>query len=82
MILMIVQLDELLNGEIFDTLTEAKILLEKWRKQYNEIRPHSSIGYKPPAPVTSKSYGLLTLKVDQDSGRRPHTQHTFKRMTW
>jgi len=57
--------DELLNGEIFDTLIEARILIEKWRKEYNEIRPHSSICYKPPAPVTLKSYGSLTLKVVQ-----------------
>lgn len=44
--------DELLNGEIFDTMTEARILSEKWRIQYNQKRPHSSLGYKPPAPET------------------------------
>jgi transposase InsO family protein len=44
--------DELLNGEIFYTLTEAKVLIEQWRRHYNTIRPHSSLGYKPPAPVT------------------------------
>lgn len=42
--------DELLNGEIFDTLLEAKILIERWRREYNSIRPHSSLGYQPPAP--------------------------------
>jgi transposase InsO family protein len=42
--------DELLNREIFDTLFEAKILTERWRKEYNQIRPHSSLGYRPPAP--------------------------------
>jgi len=42
--------DELLNGEIFYTMTEAKVLIEAWRKHYNEVRPHSSLGYKPPAP--------------------------------
>jgi transposase InsO family protein len=42
--------DELLNGEIFYTLQEAKILIEVWRRQYNTIRPHSSLGYRPPAP--------------------------------
>ena len=42
--------DELLNGEIFYTLWEAKVLVERWRKHYNRIRPHSSLGYKPPAP--------------------------------
>ena len=44
--------DELLNGEIFYTLAEARILIERWRRHYNTIRPHSSLGYKPPAPVT------------------------------
>ena len=42
--------DELLNREIFDSLFEAKVLVERWRKEYNQIRPHSSLGYKPPAP--------------------------------
>lgn len=42
--------DELLNGEIFYTLREARVLIEIWRKHYNQIRPHSSLGYRPPAP--------------------------------
>ncbi len=42
--------DELLNGEIFYTLKEAKVLIERWRQQYNRMRPHSSLGYRPPAP--------------------------------
>ena len=44
--------DELLNGEIFDTLLEAKVLIERWRHQYNRFRPHSALGYRPPAPET------------------------------
>jgi len=44
--------DELLNGEIFYTLKEAQILIEQWRWEYNTIRPHSSLGYRPPAPET------------------------------
>lgn len=44
--------DELLNCEIFYTLKEAKILIEQWRQHYNTVRPHSSLGYKPPAPET------------------------------
>ena len=44
--------DELLNGEIFYTLKEAKILIKRWRHHYNIIRPHSSLGYKPPDPET------------------------------
>lgn len=42
--------DELLNGEIFYSLKEAQILIEKWRQHFNTVRPHSSIGYRPPAP--------------------------------
>jgi len=42
--------NELLNREIFTTLLEAKVLVEAWRREYNEIRPHSSLGYRPPAP--------------------------------
>ncbi len=44
--------DELLNGEIFYTLKEAKVLIEAWRRHYNTVRPHSSLGYRPPAPET------------------------------
>ena len=44
--------DELLQGEIFYTLKEAKVLIEQWRNDYNKIRPHSSLGYRPPAPET------------------------------
>lgn len=42
--------DELLNGEIFYSLAEAKIVIETWRRHYNTRRPHSSLGYRPPAP--------------------------------
>jgi transposase InsO family protein len=42
--------DELLGPEIFDTLLEARVLTERWRRDYNRIRPHSSLGYRPPAP--------------------------------
>ena len=42
--------DELLDREIFTTLEEAKILIEQWRKEYNQVRPHSALGYQPPAP--------------------------------
>jgi putative transposase len=42
--------DELLAREQFDTLLEAKVLIERWRRHYNAVRPHSSLGYRPPAP--------------------------------
>jgi transposase InsO family protein len=44
--------DELLNREIFTTLEEAKVLIGQWRKEYNQVRPHSALGYRPPAPET------------------------------
>ena len=42
--------DELLDGELFTTLQEAKVLVEQWRYHYNTRRPHSALGYRPPAP--------------------------------
>ena len=42
--------DELLNGEVFSTLREAQILIERWRRHDNTVRPHSSLRYRPPAP--------------------------------
>jgi transposase InsO family protein len=42
--------DECLNGEIFYSLKEAQVVIEPWRVQYNEVRPHSSLGHRPPAP--------------------------------
>jgi transposase InsO family protein len=45
--------DELLNGEIFYSLAEARVLIEAWRRHYNTVRPHSSLGYRPPAPAAA-----------------------------
>lgn len=42
--------DELLNGEIFYSVREARIVIEQWRVHYNTVRPHSALGYRPPAP--------------------------------
>ena len=42
--------DELLDGEIFYTLQEARVVIERWRRHYNTVRPHGSLGDKPPAP--------------------------------
>jgi transposase InsO family protein len=41
--------DELLNREIFHNLLEAKVLVERWRREYNQVRPHTALGYRPPA---------------------------------
>ena len=58
--------DGLLNGEIFMTLLEAKILIENWRREYNEVRPHSALGYRPPAPeAISLQPKSTTLSVVQ-----------------
>ena len=43
--------DECLNGEIFYSLKEAQVVIEKWRVLYNTLRPHSALGYRPPAPA-------------------------------
>jgi len=43
--------DELLNGEIFYSLKEAQVIIEQWRTHYNTKRPHSALGYRPPAPL-------------------------------
>ena len=76
--------DEILNTEIFSSLKEAKVLIERWRHHYNTIRPHSSLGYRPPAPETilpnvdgptyavdcpsSKQMGLLSVFHKGGSG--------------
>ena len=46
--------DELLNGELFYTLREAQVLIESWRRHDNTVRPHSALGYRPPAPETER----------------------------
>ncbi len=58
--------DELLNGEIFYTLEEVRIITGWWREHYNKVRPHSALGYRPPAPETiipSWPFGSATLRL-------------------
>jgi transposase InsO family protein len=50
--------DELLDREIFDTLFEAKVLVERWKRKYNTVRPHSSLNYRPPVPEAILSPAL------------------------
>ena len=68
--------DELLDREIFYTLKEAKAMIERWRHEYNTVRPHSSLGYRPPAPEAiawgelppipyTHDHQILTFKVDR-----------------
>ena len=49
--------DECLNGEIFYSLREAQVVIEKWRVEYNTKRPHSALGYRPPAPASCSPWG-------------------------
>ena len=65
--------DELLNGEIFCSLKEARIVIEQWRRHYNQVRPHGSRGWRPPAPEAhiprgSTDRGPLTIRVDPSVG--------------
>jgi putative transposase len=53
--------DECLNGEIFYSLREAQIVIEQWRIEYNTRRPHSALGYRPPAPETFRPTENSTL---------------------
>jgi len=53
--------DELLNREIFDTLFEAKVLVDRWKQEYNTVRPHSSLNYRPPAPEAIKPENAFAL---------------------
>lgn len=57
--------DELLNGEIFYTLREAQVVIERWRHEYNHFRPHSSLDYRAPAPaaVLPASAASATLRL-------------------
>ena len=63
--------DEFLNGEIFYSLKEAQILMERWRVEYNTERPHSALGYRPPAPqaILPKQTGHGDM---ENASRFPH----------
>jgi hypothetical protein len=77
-------LDELLDREIFYTVREARHLVEMWRKEYNQIRPHNALGYKPPTPsdwiaITEPLEQVsLTLKFDQKVGLVRRTEPNSK----
>lgn len=58
--------DELLNGEIFDTVTEARVVIEQWRREYNQRRPHSALGYRPPAPEAFLSVQINQLDLKKE----------------
>ena len=76
--------EELLNGKIFTTLLEAKVLIENWRREYKTIRLHSSLGYKPPAPEAMLPCGenplveKLTLEVVHNRRRQVKVAHMHR----
>ena len=60
--------DEFLDRELFDTMLEGKVLIERWRKHYNTVRPHSSLGYQPPAPEAIQSRSFTSATPQQTTG--------------
>jgi len=69
--------DELLNGEIFYSLKEARIVIESWRRYYNEVRPHSSLGYRPPAPAVLFPERPAAQPLPAPPGAQPLVQRPF-----
>jgi transposase InsO family protein len=61
--------DEVLNREVFYNLKEAKVIIERWRQEYNKVRPHSSLGYRPPAPeaIMSLHFDPLWLSSSKEN---------------
>ena len=69
--------DELLEREIFDTLLEAKVLIENWRREYNTIRPHSSLGYRPPAPEAIQPWPAASATLQLQTMAEQQKQETL-----
>jgi len=61
----------LLAREVFDTLLEAEVLIERWRKAYKTVRPHSSLGYRPPAPESRRPCPLGSAAPHQAGRGEP-----------
>src|SRR3712207_3501770 len=64
--------DELLDREIFHSLREAQVLIEAWRRHYNTVRPHSALGYRPPAPEAVPRSGPAWAPLRPTSGQPAH----------
>ncbi len=62
-------MESMSGREILTTLTEAKILLKEWRKEYNHVRPHSALDYRPPAPETIAFIDFDLTSVTINGGR-------------
>ncbi len=65
--------DELLDCEVFDTLREAQVLIERWRRHYNAVRPHSALGYRPPAPEAVTAGPLQPRRSGPTGSAQPPT---------
>src|SRR3712207_4023613 len=63
--------DELLDGEVFHTLREAQVLIEQWRQHFNTVRPHSALGYRPPAPEVVMAGPPMPLRRPNPTGSAP-----------
>jgi len=63
--------DELLGCEVFNSLAEAKVLIEQWRKHYNTVRPHSALGYRPPAPEVVITASTMLPSSPNSGGSAP-----------
>ena len=68
--------DELLAREAFDTLLEAKVLIERWRQHYNTVRPHSALGHRPPAPEARQPCAVASATAQGWSvgGQKPNLE--------
>lgn len=69
--------DELLNSEVFNTLAEARVLIEQWRVHYNTVRPHSSLNYRPPAPDVLLASAAGALPRPDPGGSPPQQRRTI-----
>ena len=63
--------DELLDGEVFSTLREAQVLIEQWRQHFDTVRPHSALGYRPPAPEVAVPATPMLLRHPNPTGSAP-----------
>ena len=63
--------DELLDGEVFHTVREAQVLIERWRRHFNTVRPHSALGYRPPAPEVVMPGPPMPLRRPNPAGSAP-----------
>jgi putative transposase len=68
--------DEFLNGELFYSLKELRVPAERWRVHYNTVRPHSSLGYKPPAPEAQLTDSSRLSELREK--RATFTPHRYK----